>query len=124
MAPHAPSAACPVTAVVGLVGGKWKIPLLWHLQRGPLRYGALRRAIPGISEKMLGQQLHALAADGLVRRTSHPEIPPRVEYALTARGRALVPALNALADWGLDHLDGPWQEARSGKRRPAVTPAR
>jgi DNA-binding HxlR family transcriptional regulator len=112
MAPRSPRAVCPVTAVVDLVGGKWKIPLLWHLQRGPLRYGDLRRAIPGISEKMLGQQLQALAADGLVDRTAYPEIPPRVEYALTERGRTLVPALNALAEWGVHHLDGPWHAER------------
>lgn len=109
-----PSAAsdahCPVTAVVDLVGGKWKIPLLWHLQRGPLRYGDLRRAVLGISEKMLGQQLRALADDGLVERTAYAEIPPRVEYDLTEHGRALTPALNALAEWGLEHLDGPWNE--------------
>lgn len=117
----ASDARCPVTAVVDLVGGKWKIPLLWHLQRGPLRYGGLRRAIPGISEKMLGQQLRALAAGGLVERTAYAEIPPRVEYALTERGRALTPALNALADWGLSHLDGPWQ----GRREPAeASPSR
>ncbi|MEM1042617.1 MAG: helix-turn-helix domain-containing protein [Bacteroidota bacterium] len=107
-------AACPVTAAVALVGGKWKIPLLWHLQAGPRRYGALRRAIPGISEKMLGQQLRALAADGLVERTVYAEVPPRVDYALTAQGRALTPALSALADWGVAHLDGPWcSEAQS-----------
>jgi DNA-binding HxlR family transcriptional regulator len=117
----ASDARCPVTAVVDLVGGKWKIPLLWHLQRGPLRYGALRRAIPGISEKMLGQQLRALADDGLVERTAYAEIPPRVEYALTKRGRALTPALNALAEWGLSHLDGPWQ----ARREPAeASPSR
>ncbi|MEM1093413.1 MAG: helix-turn-helix domain-containing protein [Bacteroidota bacterium] len=96
-------AACPVTSAVQIVGGKWKIPLLWHLQRGPMRFSALRRAVPGISEKMLGQQLHALTADGLVLREAYAEVPPRVEYTLTASGEALVPVLNALADWSLAH---------------------
>ncbi|MEM9997319.1 MAG: helix-turn-helix domain-containing protein [Bacteroidota bacterium] len=100
--------ACPVTAVVDLVGGKWKIPILWQLGQGTLRFGELRRALPGISEKMLAQQLGQLTEDELVARTAYAEIPPRVEYALTPLGQSLVPALNALAAWGAAHLDGAW----------------
>ncbi|PAP76060.1 winged helix-turn-helix transcriptional regulator [Rubrivirga marina] len=104
---------CPVTATVAVVGGKWKIPILWHLAGGPRHFGALRRAVVGVSEKMLSQQLRALEADGLVSRTAHTRadggVPRRVDYTLTPKGDALVPALGALAAWGGEHLDGPWR---------------
>ncbi|MEM8600435.1 MAG: helix-turn-helix domain-containing protein [Bacteroidota bacterium] len=102
-------ASCPVTAVVDLVGGKWKIPILWQLGQGTLRFGELRRALPGVSEKMLAQQLGQLTGAGLVARTAFAEVPPRVEYALTPLGRSLAPALDALATWGATHLDGVWR---------------
>ena len=111
--------ACPVTHALDLLGGKWKIQILWQLAQGPRRFGALRRAVPGVSERMLAQQLRALAADGFVARTAFPEVPPRVVYALTERGASLVPALSALADWAVVHLDGPWAEAAS---EPAAVP--
>lgn len=107
-APHGPDApsahVCPVDAVVDVIGGKWKLRILWRLSQRTHRYGGLRRAIPEISEKMLYQQLRQLEADGLVRRTAYPEVPPRVDYALTARGRSLVPVLNEVAAWGVQHL--------------------
>lgn len=95
---------CPVDAVVDVIGGKWKLRILWRLSQRTHRYGALRRAIPDISEKMLYQQLRQLEADGLVQRTAYPEVPPRVEYALTTRGRSLIPVLNEVAAWGTRHL--------------------
>ena len=95
---------CPVDAVVDVIGGKWKLRILWRLSQQTHRFGALRRAIPNISEKMLYQQLRQLEADGLVRRTAYPEVPPRVEYALTPRGRSLVPVLNEVAAWGEQQL--------------------
>lgn len=106
----APAAGCPLEAAVEAIGGKWKIPLLGRLAEGSQRWGALRRALPGVTEKMLAQQLRQLAADGLVSRTVYPEVPPRVEYALTPTGAALVPALDALAAWSAAHLAGPWRE--------------
>ncbi|OZC01767.1 winged helix-turn-helix transcriptional regulator [Rubricoccus marinus] len=96
--------ACPVTRLVDVIGGRWKVPILWQLSTGTHRYGALRRAIGGISERMLVQQLRALEADGLVARTQYPEVPPRVEYALTERGCSLVPLLQGLAEWSATHL--------------------
>lgn len=95
---------CPVDAVLEVIGGKWKMQILWRLVQRTHRYGELRRAIPGITEKMLVQQLRQLEADGLVRRTPYPEVPPRVEYALTERGRTLTPLLSQLAGWGQEHL--------------------
>ncbi len=119
-----PSDACPITRAVGAIGGKWKIPLLWHLRDGPRRYGALNRAIPAVSERMLVKQLRELERDGLVRRTAFPEVPPRVEYALTPAGCALVPALDGLAAWARAHLAGGGGHAESMHAqftRPAET---
>ncbi len=101
---HVDRTMCPVTRLISAIGGRWKILLLWQLGDGPYRYGELRRRIEGISERMLVQQLRALEADGLVTRTQYPEVPPRVEYALTERGHSLVPLLRDLAEWSVVHL--------------------
>ena len=80
--------------------GRWKLILLFHLFGGQVRrYSELEKSIPGISQKMLAQQLRALEADGLVRRTVYPEVPPKVEYQLTDWGQALCPVLDALLSW-------------------------
>lgn len=97
---------CPVDAVLGVIGGKWKMLILWNLAQRAHRYGELRRAIPRVTEKMLIQQLRQLEADGLIRREQYPEVPPRVEYSLTERGRTLTPILRQLADWSRAHLAG------------------
>ena len=98
---HTPqSAAADVEQTIKLLEGRWKLVILFHLFGGRvLRFSELERAIPGISQKMLGQQLRQLEADGLVCRTVYPEIPPRVEYALTDWGQALCPALDAMLTW-------------------------
>jgi DNA-binding HxlR family transcriptional regulator len=79
--------------------GKWKVEILWVLLEGPLRFGQVRKALPGITQHMLTAQLRALEADRLVTRTSYAEIPPRVEYALTDYARALKPIFLALTEW-------------------------
>ncbi|HXV30049.1 MAG TPA: winged helix-turn-helix transcriptional regulator [Sinorhizobium sp.] len=84
---------------VNMVIGRWKIDILWVLLGGPMRFGELRRALPGITQHMLTAQLRALEADRLVSRTAYAEIPPRVEYALTENSRALKPIFLALTDW-------------------------
>jgi len=109
-----PADACPVRAVLDVIGGKWKILILWQLTGGACRYSALNRRIPDVSERMLVKQLGELVGDGLVTRTQYPEVPPRVEYALTETGASLTPLLNQLAEWGLEHLDG--QRAREQER--------
>lgn len=91
---------CGLDAAVDVVGGKWKPLLLWALEEGPRRYGELRREVDGISEKVLIQQLRELQRDGIVSRTVHEQVPPKVEYALTDRGAALNKALEPLGDWG------------------------
>jgi DNA-binding HxlR family transcriptional regulator len=94
---------CEIEAVLAVVGGKWKLFILWTLRDGVLRYAELRRKIHGVSERVLIEQLRELEADGMVRREQYPQIPPKVEYSLTAKGRSLAPALDALAAWGRDH---------------------
>ena len=94
---------CPLEASLEIIGGKWTQLVLWHLMDGPRRPGKLRRAIGGVSEKMLLQTLHELETYGMVQRTSYPEVPPRVEYAFTEKAELLLPALQALCDWGAEH---------------------
>ena len=81
--------------------GRWKMIIIFHLFTQPvMRFSELERAIPAVSQKMLIQQLRELERDGVVRRTVHPQVPPKVEYDLTELGRALCPALDALLEWG------------------------
>ena len=96
---------CPVEAAVDVFGGKWKALILWWLQERTWRFAELRRQIPGITEKMLTQQLRELEADGIVQRRVYPTVPPKVEYSLTEYGRSLKRALRALCDWGRDHME-------------------
>ena len=91
---------CGIGPAFEVVGGKWKALILWELQADPRRFGELRRLVPGVSEKMLVQQLRELEADGLVQREVFAEVPPRVEYSLTRWGTSLNQALGPLADWG------------------------
>src|SRR5260370_13470046 len=87
-----------------VVGGKWKVLILWALRQAPRRFGELRRQIPGISEKMLIQHLKEMEADGIVTRKDYKEVPPRVEYALTSFGGTLCDALAPLCEWGQLHM--------------------
>lgn len=96
----------PVTAAIGveeaikLLEGRWKLLILFHLFGGKvLRFSALERAIPAISQKMLIQQLRQMETDGIVRRIVYPQVPPKVEYCLTDWGQSLCPALDALLTW-------------------------
>lgn len=95
---------CGLDAAVEVIGGKWKVSILWALAAQPRRFGELRRGVEGISEKMLIQQLRQMEADGLVQRESFGEVPPRVEYSLTPLGLSLNDALGPLGDWGEEHM--------------------
>ena len=90
---------CPVTAALTVIGGKWKPVILFQLRDGALRFGALRRVVPGVTQKMLTQQLRELERDGIVCRLVHHQVPPKVEYGLTEWGQELCPALDALLTW-------------------------
>jgi DNA-binding HxlR family transcriptional regulator len=94
---------CGLDAALFVVGGKWKPLVLFHLAHGARRYGELRRAIGGVSDKVLIQQLKELQADGIVNRFDHREIPPKVDYSLTAFGRTLGKALVPLCEWGTEY---------------------
>ncbi|WP_101926734.1 MULTISPECIES: winged helix-turn-helix transcriptional regulator [Luteimonas] len=98
---HTPeTAARDVETVLRLLEGRWKLELLFHLFGGQVqRYSDLERRVPGISQKMLAQQLRQLEADGLVTRTVYPQVPPKVDYRLTPWGQALCPALDAMLHW-------------------------
>ncbi|MEV0620895.1 helix-turn-helix domain-containing protein [Nonomuraea sp. NPDC050404] len=99
-----PPYICALDAAMDVIGGKWKALILWALDERLRRFGELRRSMPGISEKVLAQQLRELEADGVVRRTVFDETPPRVEYDLTDRGVALYAALQTLGEWGAERM--------------------
>ena len=101
------SATRGIQNALGVVEGRWKLVILFQLFGGKvLRFSELERSIPGISQKMLAQQLRRLEQDGVVARTIHGEVPPRVEYRLTEWGQALCPALDALLIWAEAAPDG------------------
>lgn len=94
---------CGLEVALAVIGGKWKPLILFHLAHGRRRYGDLRRAIGGVSDKVLIQQLKELQADGIVERRDHQETPPRVDYSVTDFGRTLAEALAPLCAWGTAH---------------------
>lgn len=97
--------SCPVIYALKLIGGKWRLPIIWVLsQSGTMRYNELKRNVAGITNMMLTQSLKDLEASGLVRRIQHMEIPPRVEYSLTDAGMNLLPALDELTRWGAEQM--------------------
>ncbi|MCF3934067.1 helix-turn-helix transcriptional regulator [Acuticoccus sp. M5D2P5] len=99
-----PEFTCGLDASLAAIGGKWKPLILFHLAHETRRYGALRRAIGKVSDKVLTQQLKELEADGIVNRRDFQEIPPKVEYSLTDFGQSLAIALGPLCAWGTDHM--------------------
>ena len=90
----------PVELALDVIGGKWKMPILWRLAKRTWRYNELRRDLAGISHKMLTQQLRELEHHGLIVRTVHPVVPPHVDYALARLGRTTVPIIESLREWG------------------------
>ncbi len=115
--------SCGLDATLRVIAGKWKPLILYFLLQGPNRYGALKRAVRGVSDKVLIQQLKELESDGVVLRTDHKEVPPRVDYTLTPLGRSLAEALEPLCIWGVENMDAvarvlaereAWKHGRSG----------
>ena len=94
---------CPVETTLSLIGGKYKALILWHLSAGTLRFSQLQKAVTA-TPRMLTLQLRELENDGLISRTVYPEVPPRVEYAMTDLGRSLMPILTAMRNWGTEYL--------------------
>ncbi len=95
---------CPVTTTIGLIGGKWKILILWQLRNRVRRFGELQRMIPESNKKMLTQQLRELERDGLVYREVYAQVPPKVEYSLTETGRSLQPVIDEIGNWGKAYM--------------------
>jgi DNA-binding HxlR family transcriptional regulator len=93
-----------IAATLSVLGGKWKVLILWQLMRRPCRFNELRRAAPGVSQHMLTHSLRELKSEGIITRTVLPEAPPRVEHALSEHGRSLGDVVGALAQWGARHL--------------------
>src|ERR1700756_3834068 len=115
-----------VSKILERVGGKWSVLVVVTLGNGPKRFSELRRAIAGISQRMLTLTLRGLERDGLINRTVFPTVPPRVEYALTALGRDLLQPVSALGDWALRN-QAKIARARDqfdSEAKKAVTPAR
>lgn len=107
--------ACPVRNILARLCDKWTLLVLYLLDRsesGALRFSELRHGIPDISQKMLAMTLRTMEEDGYIRRTIFPEIPPRVEYALTDRGMSLHPILEDLLTWALDNMDAVMQDRK------------
>ena len=101
---HCPGVNCPVEVTLRMIGGKYKALILWHLLAHTLRFSELHRLIPQATPKMLTQQLRELEADGLLTRAVFAEVPPRVEYTLTEKGRSIRSVLYDMFDWGAEAL--------------------
>ena len=92
--------ACPVATTVALIGSKWRLLIIRNLLARPWRFNDLKKDLEGISQKVLTDSLRSMEADGIITRTVYPEVPPRVEYALTELGKSLKPILDSMRAWG------------------------
>ena len=94
---------CPVATTVQLIGSKWKLLIMRNLLERPWRFNELKKNLDGISQKVLTDSLRSMEDDGIITRTVYPEVPPRVEYALSETGESMRPILNAMCDWGTNY---------------------
>jgi DNA-binding HxlR family transcriptional regulator len=94
---------CPVEVTMSVMGGKWTAPILWYLKGKTLRYGELKKLLVTISEKVLINELKTLEGHGLVTRKVYGEVPPRVEYSLSAYGKSIIPIIDLISKWGEAH---------------------
>lgn len=101
---------CPVESTLKVIGGRWKVLILRELFQGVKRFGELHRALNGITQKMLTQQLREMEADGIVHREVYLQVPPKVEYSLTTLGESLKPLVEVMHNWGIHHLNEQNQE--------------
>src|SRR5215475_4469478 len=102
-----PVEGCPLTAALAAIGGKWKLIIVYWLAESPKHFAALRKAMPGISQKVLTQQLRELVNDGIVNREPKGTVPARVEYSLSDYGRSVLPLVEGVRLWGRGHLARP-----------------
>lgn len=97
--------ACPVATTVQLIGSKWKMLILRNLLQRPWRFNELRKNLEGISQKVLTDSLRSMEDDGIITRTVYPEVPPRVEYALSELGESMRPIIKAMEQWGITYKE-------------------
>ncbi|WP_291579221.1 winged helix-turn-helix transcriptional regulator [Clostridium sp. UBA6640] len=95
---------CPLTITQNVIAGRWKIIILWYLSQRTRRFNELQRLLPDISKGTLTIQLRELEEDGMVHREVYKEVPPKVEYSLTAQGKRFIPVLDAMGDWGKEYI--------------------
>ena len=95
--------ACPVATTVQMIGSKWKLLIMRNLLQRPWRFNELKKDLEGISQKVLTDSLRSMEADGIITRTVYPEVPPRVEYALSELGESMRPIIKSMETWGLDY---------------------
>ncbi len=95
--------ACPVAITVRMIGSKWKLLIMRNLMSRPWRFNELKKDLEGISQKVLTDSLRSMEADGIITRTVYPEVPPRVEYALSELGEAMRPIIKAMEVWGTEY---------------------
>ena len=96
-------ACCPVVTTLDIIGGKWKVLILYHLSSDTRRFNELQRLLGGITQRMLPLQLRELEQDGIVHREVYPQVPPKVEYSLTDFGLTLMPVIEAMHHWGAEY---------------------
>ena len=111
---------CPAHITLRVIGGKWKLVILWHLWHDTRRFSELKRAIAGITQRMLTQQLRELERDGVVSRKVYAQVPPRVEYGMTEFGRTLEPILRLMCKWGEEHARRVNNRARQNETAKSV----
>lgn len=97
---------CPVSYTLSIVGGKWKWLILWLIYKSEIiRYGGLKKHLPNIAHKTLSQQIKELEENDLIHRKQYNQIPPKVEYSLTEKGKTLIPVLKNMAEWGTQYME-------------------
>ena len=110
----------PVEFAMDLIGGTWKMPILWRLKDKVMRYSELKRSLKHISDRMLTLQLRELEADGLIHRKVYPVVPPKTEYSITERGRTTLPIIDTIREYGLNLMD---EAGIEHNMRPASKPS-
>lgn len=118
MASRETLAGCPVQHALQYIGGKWQIGILWQLRKGAIRFNALKDMLPGLSEKVLTENLKFFEEKGMVKKQTFLSVPPKVEYMLTADGQQLIPLIENIINWGYAHM----QEEKV-KKDTLLTPA-
>lgn len=107
---------CSMELTLDIIGGKWKPLILWRLgTEGTKRFSEVKRALPGITQKMLTQQLRELEADGMIHRKIYPQVPPKVEYSLTEEGKSLMPILDTMCKWGTEYYQNIYKSPQLNK---------